>query len=248
MVRHLQTRHPGMVAESQMQTILDAFKRPVRHSKLLSCPLCDEWEPPDSLIDQGSPSRHYYRHLARHLQLLALESLPLSIEGLEINLPEEETDVEESEGESDSESLSESSRTVQCPTCHIRWYQDDGGTACHHCRAEGNASPEAPRRFSGLFRSALDLPSSSSVGDEDEPERIYIKNGYKVLWLGASLYSFNMSRTKYEAGYPFLTYQAGEIFDVIAEKGELWLAFNEDDPSEQVGWLWSKHFAKLADS
>jgi len=130
-----------MVAESQMQTILDAFKRPVRHSKLLSCPLCDEWEPPDSLIDQGSPSGHYYRHLARHLQLLALESLPLSIEGLEINLPEEETDVEESEGESDSESLSESSRPVQCPTCHIRWYQDDGGTACHHCRAEGNASP-----------------------------------------------------------------------------------------------------------
>jgi hypothetical protein len=35
---------------------------------------------------------------------------------------------------------------------------------------------------------------------------------------------------------------------VIAEKGELWLAFNEDDPSERVGWLWSKHFAKLADS
>jgi hypothetical protein len=60
-----------------------------------------------------------------------------------------------------------------------------------------------------------------------------------------------------------LTYQAGEvcspipllefiankkqqIFDVIGEKGELWLAKNQDDPSDQVGWIWSKHFARLA--
>ncbi|KAL2154804.1 hypothetical protein VTH82DRAFT_3480 [Thermothelomyces myriococcoides] len=39
-----------------------------------------------------------------------------------------------------------------------------------------------------------------------------------------------------------------QIFDVIAEKGELWLAKNQDDPRDVVGWIWSKHFAKLADS
>ncbi|KAL1892732.1 hypothetical protein Sste5346_006815 [Sporothrix stenoceras] len=72
-------------------------------------------------------------------------------------------------------------------------------------------------------------------------------SGYNVLWLAASLFEFNIE-TKHEAGYPYLTYQAGEIFDVIAEKGELWLAKNQDDPSELVGWIWSKHFAKLADS
>jgi len=43
----------------------------------------------------------------------------------------------------------------------------------------------------------------------------------------------------------FFNYQ---IFDVVGEKGELWLAKNQDDPSGQVGWIWSKHFAKLADS
>jgi len=69
-----------------------------------------------------------------------------------------------------------------------------------------------------------------------------------VLWLAASLFEFNIETTKHEAGYPYLTYQAGEIFDVIAEKGELWLAKNQDDPDDQVGWIWSKHFAKLADS
>ena len=40
---------------------------------------------------------------------------------------------------------------------------------------------------------------------------------------------------------------AFKIFDVIGEKGELWLAKNQDDPNNLVGWLWSKHFAKLAD-
>jgi len=70
--------------------------------------------------------------------------------------------------------------------------------------------------------------------------------GYNVLYLAASLFEFNISATKTEAGYPYLTYSAGEIFDVIGEKGELWLAKNQDDETDQVGWIWSKHFARLA--
>ena len=34
--------------------------------------------------------------------------------------------------------------------------------------------------------------------------------GYNVLWLAASLFEFNIE-TKHEAGYPYLTYQAGEV-------------------------------------
>lgn len=36
---------------------------------------------------------------------------------------------------------------------------------------------------------------------------------------------------------------------MIGEKGELWLAKNQDDPPDKikVGWIWSKHFARLAD-
>jgi hypothetical protein len=73
-------------------------------------------------------------------------------------------------------------------------------------------------------------------------------DGYNVLWLAASLFEFNIATTKHEAGYPYLIYQAGEIFDVLGEKGELWLAKNQDDPDDRVGWIWSKHFARLADS
>jgi len=36
-----------------------------------------------------------------------------------------------------------------------------------------------------------------------------------------------------------------QVFDVVAQKGELWLARNQDDPSHTIGWIWEKHFAKL---
>ncbi|SPQ18222.1 959ac9da-e21d-41b7-9405-bc10fda23ee6 [Thermothielavioides terrestris] len=110
------------------------------------------------------------------------------------------------------------------------------------------------RRLSGLFSSALPLPDGpeDSVRSSRASSRERGGDGgrgtYNVLWLAASLFEFNIETTKHEAGYPYLTYQAGEIFDVIAEKGELWLAKNQDDPHDVVGWIWSKHFAKLADS
>jgi dynamin-binding protein len=140
-----------------------------------------------------------------------------------------------------------------------------------------SASSEQQRRLSGLFNSALPMPEgpdesarSSRASSRDRGGN----SGYNVLWLAASLFEFNIETTKHEAGYPYLTYQAGEvsdpfslriylcvwwdicwrtgcewqIFDVIAEKGELWLAKNQDDPRDVVGWIWSKHFAKLADS
>ncbi|KAJ1331347.1 dynamin-binding protein [Microdochium nivale] len=112
------------------------------------------------------------------------------------------------------------------------------------------------QRFSGLFQSALPPSERQDRATPSRPSRASSRassrerepiNGYNVLWLAASLFEFNIETTKTEAGYPYLTYQAGEIFDVIAEKGELWLAKNQDDPSNLVGWLWSKHFAKLAD-
>ncbi|KAI0482978.1 hypothetical protein GGR56DRAFT_218316 [Xylariaceae sp. FL0804] len=110
------------------------------------------------------------------------------------------------------------------------------------------------QRYSGLFQSALPvsegperLPMRSRASSRASSRERQQVNGFNVLWLAASLFEFNIEKTKHEAGYPYLTYHAGEIFDVIGEKGELWLAKNQDDPENLVGWLWSKHFAKLAD-
>ncbi|KAI9880068.1 MAG: hypothetical protein M1823_006771 [Watsoniomyces obsoletus] len=95
-----------------------------------------------------------------------------------------------------------------------------------------------------IFSSAMPLSESPemernpAIGiGEDEPD---------VLFAAASVYEFNINGARQEGGIPYLTYVTGEIFDVIGERGELWLARNQDDPNRQVGWLWNKHFAKLA--
>ncbi|OJJ36895.1 hypothetical protein ASPWEDRAFT_67226 [Aspergillus wentii DTO 134E9] len=102
-------------------------------------------------------------------------------------------------------------------------------------------------RYSGFFSSAMPMsdapeePAPAAAPVENEPPK-----EPNVLFLAASIYEFNIDRARREAGYPYLTYVAGEIFDVIAEKGELWLAKNQDDNTRQVGWIWNKHFAKLS--
>jgi hypothetical protein len=96
-------------------------------------------------------------------------------------------------------------------------------------------------RYSGFFSSAM--PMESPVATTRAEERT-LKDP-SVMFPAASMFEFNIDRSRREAGYPYLTYVAGEIFDVIGEKGDLWLARNQDDPTHQVGWIWTKHFAKL---
>lgn len=70
-------------------------------------------------------------------------------------------------------------------------------------------------RFSNMFHSALPLsdgPDESYRSSRaSSRERSGITDGYNVLWLAASLFEFNIETTKREAGYPYLTYQAGEV-------------------------------------
>lgn len=55
-----------------------------------ACPLCSEWVPPS---EEAINTREFRRHLARHLQQISLEALPLYIEGLEIHENPDEDDV-----------------------------------------------------------------------------------------------------------------------------------------------------------
>lgn len=115
-------------------------------------------------------------------------------------------------------------------------------------RTESSGAPSPTQavhhRTSGLFSSAL--PMSDSPRNQSPTEEPSPRTTFNVLFLAASVYEFNIDRARREAGYPYLTYAAGEIFDVIGEKGELWLAKNQDDRSNTLGWIWNKHFAKLA--
>lgn len=72
------------------------------------------------------------------------------------------------------------------------------------------------RRNSGLFQSALPLNETPEEAPRGRSSRAssrerHITKGYNVLWLAASLFEFNIETTKHEAGYPYLTYAAGEV-------------------------------------
>ncbi|WPH01143.1 Hypothetical protein R9X50_00397800 [Acrodontium crateriforme] len=99
------------------------------------------------------------------------------------------------------------------------------------------------QRFSGIFNSALPtgtpestVPPSPKGAPDDTP----------VMFVCASLFEFSIDKTRREAGYPYLTYVQGEVFDVVAQKGELWLAKNQDDATNSLGWIWEQHFVILS--
>lgn len=99
------------------------------------------------------------------------------------------------------------------------------------------------------------LFSSSMPMDDDEPSRPMGLDGAadddddeEVMFVAASLFDFNLDRTREEAGYPYLSYQPGEIFNVFGVRGELWLASNQDDKDGTVGWVWDKHFSKISNA
>lgn len=118
-----------------------------------------------------------------------------------------------------------------------------------HASSSAHNPPTSPGgRYSNFFSSAMPMPdgANENEGPSHEPWLEDAHKEPKVLFLAASIYEFNIDRARREAGYPYLTYVSGEIFDVIGEKGELWLARNQDDPTHQVGWIWNKHFAKLS--
>ncbi len=105
------------------------------------------------------------------------------------------------------------------------------------------SQPQLPTTGGGsVFSSAMPMEEHSLAG----PGTPHFRDEPGVLFTAASVYEFNIDRSRQQGGFRYLTYVAGEIFDIIAEHGELWLAINQDDPTREIGWIWNKHFAKLA--
>lgn len=68
-------------------------------------------------------------------------------------------------------------------------------------------APSPSSRYSGFFSSAMpmsDSPRTESPGIGQTPT-------FNVIFLAASVYEFNIDRARKEAGYPYLTYVAGEV-------------------------------------
>ena len=106
------------------------------------------------------------------------------------------------------------------------------------------ARPEPEEaRFSGIFNSAMP-PDTPDQTQPDSPQTA--PSNMPALFVCASLFEFSIDKTRKEGGYPYLTYVQGEVFDVVATKGELWLAKNQDDSTNTLGWIWEQHFVTLS--
>jgi len=83
--------------------------------------------------------------------------------------------------------------------------------------------PTSSRPFSGVFRSAMPLPDGPDDSQRSSRASSRDRNtsgGYNVLYLAASLFEFNIAATKSEAGYPYLTYIAGEVSTYISLRNQ----------------------------
>ena len=78
------------------------------------------------------------------------------------------------------------------------------------------ARPSSPSyRNSNLFSSAMPMEDSpralSPAGEDNQAAAAQPVREFNVLFLAASVYEFNIDRARREAGYPYLTYIAGEV-------------------------------------
>lgn len=74
------------------------------------------------------------------------------------------------------------------------------------------ARPSSPSgRYSGVFSSALPMSDSPPAQSPVEEDQSRPQPQFNVIFLAASVYEFNIDRARREAGYPYLTYVAGEV-------------------------------------
>lgn len=73
----------------------------------------------------------------------------------------------------------------------------------------GSSKDLAATRTSGIFSSAM--PMTDSPRAQSPVEDSLAGKKINVLFLAASVYEFNIDRARQEAGYPYLTYVAGEV-------------------------------------
>ncbi|KAF4443219.1 ankyrin repeat protein [Fusarium austroafricanum] len=84
MLAHLRKIHSATITENQAMVLLKACEEPQFKFDSSACPLCSEWNPP---LPGADNAKEFFRHLAQHQQQIALEALPLYIEGLQVKDP-----------------------------------------------------------------------------------------------------------------------------------------------------------------
>lgn len=97
------------------------------------------------------------------------------------------------------------------------------------------ARPPSPSgRYSGVFSSALPMSDSPRAQSPAEEGQNRPQPQFNVIFLAASVYEFNIDRARREAGYPYLTYGAGEVSLEIGQSPVLEMLANRDRSSTSL--------------
>lgn len=116
---------------------------------------------------------------------------------------------------------------------------DDGNPANHTSNPEGTTNDLGTGPDGIVY---MDLDALNARDAIPAPEGCWQRPRYSVLFVAASLFDFHLDPIRTEAGFPYHSYNPGEVFDVIGVKGDLWMARNQDDKRGIIGWVWSRHF------
>ena len=133
----------------------------------------------------------------------------------------------------ESKDFTENREATRCLTHHLAFDPDTQSrqfrdlvsaalTSGHHKTPESPSTPGSTAADASLepSKSGVEMPAMEQTS---LPENTGT-NEPTVLWLAASLLEFNLSTTKYEAGYPYLTYAAGEVSTVVQQTMKVTLA------------------------
>ncbi len=99
-------------------------------------------------------------------------------------------------------------------------YRRESGSTYNSAGYHIDGPPMSTRPLSGAFNSAMPANEGNDAYDSRRSSRASSReragrSRYNVMYLAASLFEFNISATKTEAGYPYLTYQAGEVRHLV---------------------------------
>ncbi|UPK90361.1 hypothetical protein LCI18_001296 [Fusarium solani-melongenae] len=103
---HLKITHN--VAEEALTEALKTSQVLHRPFETSSCPLCNEWAPP---AEESQNIKEFYQHLGKHKQVLALDALPMSLDGLSRN----------------------DGRLLHCSPCGHVWTSNEREKTCPTC-------------------------------------------------------------------------------------------------------------------
>ena len=175
--KHIKASHAAILESSQMEAIILQSEEAVDSISAFACPLCDEWEadikarqgkqvvnagtsPDFRSFEPHGTKNHFRRHLGRHLEQLALFSLPVS----EIDLEKDSSDEDEEDASNNSPDIDQTDKRLEPILANETEIVLDYPA---HPRQNSPSNEAGPAKISYLSPTATDIAAAFQEGRGD---------------------------------------------------------------------------------